>query len=640
MKIIRSAMFFVLAVAILTLVSCDDTAKERKLLDEDSPRYEIPAVYTNISYDDSGILTVEVDGKSIPVMQYEPFFVLAQARGKITGSDKGLDFDFLKDDLQGVLYYGFIPDNGRIFSYPIYFKRSATISGGKASVDISYLKGKYDIIDWQKRSGGKLGYRVVASDGRILYDGKINFTGTGPFEPAPSIIEGPFLNQVTDSSCVISYETNVLMKTKIRVGDRLFEDETETLSHEILLSGFEPSTEYAYEVFCGAFKENGSFETAPKKGSRKEFEFGFASDCRAGAGGGERNLGAVNGYILKRIAALALEEDVAFWQFTGDLISGYRDSHEETLLEYANFKRIVEPFAKYVPVYVAQGNHESVNYTFADGETEVQIDRFPFAKYSAEQAFARSFVNYKNGPKSEDGSALDPNPDKIDFPSYEENVYYYEYANTAMIVLNSNYFYAPSEDQVGVSGGNPHAYIMDNQLKWFRETLERLEKDPAIDHVFVTFHTPMFPNGGHVDDDMWYSGDNSIRPYAAGKPAERGIIERRDDLLDAMCNRSSKVRAVLCGDEHNYSRTLISDDTPRYPDDWDKEKVELRRPIWQITNGSAGAPYYGMQRTPWSDFVKTFSTQYALVIFEIDGPKIEIEVLNPDTLEEIEEAEL
>ncbi len=52
-------------------------------------------------------------------------------------------------------------------------------------------------------------------------------------------------------------------------------------------------------------------------------------------------------------------------------------------------------------------------------------------------------MNPENGPLSEDGSFLDPNPNRADdFPTYKENVYYYTWDNVAMVVLNSQYLYS------------------------------------------------------------------------------------------------------------------------------------------------------------------------------------------------------
>ena len=66
---------------------------------------------------------------------------------------------------------------------------------------------------------------------------------------------------------------------------------------------------------------------------------------------------------------------------------------------------------------------------------------------------------------------------------------------------------------------------MDKQVEWLADTVAGLERDASIDHVFVTCHTPFFPNGGHAIDAMWYNGDNAVRPYVAGVPVSDGILQ-------------------------------------------------------------------------------------------------------------------
>jgi hypothetical protein len=78
----------------------------------------------------------------------------------------------------------------------------------------------------------------------------------------------------------------------------------------------------------------------------------------------------------------------------------------------------------------------------------------------------------------------------------------------------------------------------------------------------------------------------------------------------------------------------------RYPDNWDKNKLELKRSILQINNGASGAPYYAQEQTPWSSFTSGFSTQNALVLIDVNGKRVSARVLNPDTLEEIEHFEI
>ncbi|MCK5210899.1 MAG: hypothetical protein KAQ79_22875, partial [Cyclobacteriaceae bacterium] len=311
-------------------------------------------------------------------------------------------------------------------------------------------------------------------------------------------------------------------------------------------------------------------------------------------------------------------------------------------LEYANWKRAIAPFAHYYPVNAGMGNHEALMNLYFDPETNIRImvDKFPFKTESAEYVFAREFVNPTNGPASEDGASYDPSSSTEDFPSYEENVFYYTYDNVAMVVMNSNYWYAPSTTFLQHVSGNLHGYIMDNQLSWFEKTIKKLEKDKNIDHIFVTQHTPFFPNGGHVQDDMWYGGNNDFRAVVAGKRLAKGIIERRDELLNIIVNESAKVRAILTGDEHNYCKTEVGPKTNRYPEVYLPQKIELSRTIYQINNGAAGAPYYAQEETPWTPFTSGFTTQNAVVFFHIDGESIEMEVINPNTPEKVDSLKL
>ena len=604
---------------------------------------EIPSVYTNFQIE-NGKLFFQPKGSpgKMAWIPSEPRYYYDKITKSPVGTNDGIRFDFEDEDFNGKIYYGFVVTENVKYPHPVYFHSVAKIESGIAEIDIkSKLSGKYDIAKWEETGKSRLGYRIVTSGGKIIYDGKINIKGKGPFKADVTIISGPFINHLTDKSAIISFETNFETNASIVANGKTFLGKTQNKVFELKIDDLKPSTEYSYTVKYGDNSEIYSFITAPVSGSRDPFSFAFASDCRGGNGGGERNIFGVNAYIEKRLIEKSANKNVAFLQFTGDLIGGYSDNWPEQKLQYYNWKNVIEPFAHYFPVNVGMGNHEVLNFYFEnDAGDVVMIDKFPFDTESAEKLFADMYVNPLNGPESEDNSKYDPNPDLVNFPSYKENVFFYTYGNVAMIVLNSNYMYAPTTEMIPKSGGNVHGYIMDNQLQWFDEVVADFENDNSIDHVFVTIHTPAFPNGGHSKDDMWYGGNNAIRPFIAGKAVEKGIIERRDEFLDIMINKSSKTVALLCGDEHNYNRMKIDSETEFYPKDWKGEKLNISRPFWQITNGSAGAPYYGQEELLWSSSVKFFSTQYALVFFNVNGEEIELEVVNPDTGEKVDEAKI
>ncbi|MCC6459437.1 MAG: metallophosphoesterase family protein [Saprospiraceae bacterium] len=604
----------------------------------------VPSAYGNLQFDPKGSLK-SVGGPDLGLRLRAAKFTLNTVTPKVTGEKNGLHFQFLAAGLRnGKLTYGLIPYEQHTYPTAVLrFETKIDPETGAAFLPIAKnLKEGYDHTGWQKNNFGIIGYRLTDSTGLIVYEGKQAFarSKTG-FEPRPTVTRGPFISDVTHKQAVIWYETSEPVFTMIKtdVAEDTFFSNNRKTHHEVLLSKLEPGSEYDYTVGCDSANLRFRFRTAVPPGWGK-FRFAYASDSRSGYGGGERNVYGTNALIMSRIGALSVQQGAAFMQFTGDLVDGYVSDPDEMRLQMVNWMHAVEPYWHWMPFNVGMGNHESLGW-YSDSLKWIVADGFPYATHSGEAVFAEMFVNPVNGPSSEDGAKYDPEPYRRgDFPSYRENVYHYSYGNTTMIVLNTDYWYAPLLKKTSGIGGNLHGYIMDQQLRWLGQLLQDIEHDSLIDHVFVTLHTPLFPNGGHRGDCMWYNGDNTPRPWVAGAPVEKGIIERRDELLDLCVNQSSKVVAFLCGDEHNYNRMLVEENTPRYPEAWDKPRLTLRRPVWQIINGAAGAPFYAQQQLPWSTAVEGFTVQNALCFFDIDGKTITLRVMNPDTLEVLDQAQM
>jgi len=384
-------------------------------------KVKVPLVYSNIGIDGNGTFLLYQGNK----IYSEP----PQARFKpsnfsnITGTFSGLKFDFQAPSLYGTLYYGFIPLDDSKFPQPVFFGKTARIIAGKTEVPIKEMSGEFDMIKWGINRKGILGYRVVNQSSFMVFEGKINFDAddflstyhvvrrgtygetmavkTKPFKVVHSIIEGPLLANLTHNSVTIFYKTRSSISTIITVNNQRYKTKNSTY-HEGVINNLKPDTEYEYQVFYGDFEETYSFRTAPEPGSRKAFAFSYASDSRSGNGGGERNLGGTNAYIMKRIMALNQQNGVKFMQFSGDLITGYVRDPEAIRLEYMNWKRAVSPYGRYIPVVVTMGNHESLIKTFKDPVDNIvfEIDNFPFDKYSSEAIFSQEFVNPLNGPES------------------------------------------------------------------------------------------------------------------------------------------------------------------------------------------------------------------------------------------------
>jgi len=614
----------------------------------------IPRSYANISNDRLGNLYVKNpdSGKRYILKNLDPKYTINIVKGNPKGDSNGIRFTFrhpngkpVKSLTGGKIYIGFIEENTTAYSVPIFYEYPMHINDkGTAFINIKeYLSGKYDMINWQNNGRGIIAYRLIDNKGSIVYDGKIAFKGKGPFSVDTSIVNGPFIFNVTDTSSIIEFDTNVPTVSYVTVrGKRFFGEKG--VKHEIKINGLQPNTWYKYTVSTkeGLNTFTHKFKTAPAPGSKKPFIFAYASDSRTGAGGGERSIFGTNAYMIKKIMALSTSRNAAFLLFTGDMIDGYKSNIDDQRIEYTNWKNAIQPWACRTPVIAGMGNHEALHCVWDDGSKEgLNVDKFPFETQSAESLFAELFVNPENGPESEDGTEYDTNPDTIDFPSYKENVFYYIYGNIAVMMLNSNYWYSSSVHKSHrFVGGNPHGYIMDNQLKWIRETLNTLDADKNIDHIFMTIHTPAFPNGGHIHNDMWYNGTNDIRPWIDGKPVKKGIIERRDEFWQTIM-KHKKVKALLTGDEHNYNRLTIKKGVDIYgdynPNANGHKKIEITRPVSQIHNGAAGSPYASKGNPPWGNYTQNFTTQNAVVFFYVDGTALSLEVINPDTLYQIEE---
>nr|WP_299342667.1 hypothetical protein [Allomuricauda sp.] len=599
---------------------------------------EIPKSYSNMLEDENGLYLKDGDQRYYAVKS-KPLYTLEQLFGNPEGTEEGVKLDF--GDFKGDITYGLIPYGKAPHPLPV-FRFVKTLESGKVDINIGRdFRYPYDFVDWQKNKILSIGYRLTDETGMVVYDGEVSLKGSGPFTVAPSIYEGPFINMLTDTSATIWFNTTLPVAVGLQINGKTIESPSGT-HHEIAVDGLTPDTKYEYSVTYDGFTQQYHLKTAPKPGSKTPFVFAYTSDSRHASGGGERKIYGANAYIMKKIAAVAYANGAAFMQFSGDLINGYLGTNAETQVQYTNWKKAVEPFWHYMPFQVGMGNHEALGHIFKDstGRTRGFVDKFPFPTESAEMAFAEAFVNPVSTLKSEDGSKYDPSSQTTDFPSYAENVFHYRYDNVAVVVLNSDYWYAPSLRSNTATSGGLHGYIMDNQLEWLEKTITSLEDDVTIDHIFVTQHTPAFPNGGHSRDDMWYSGNNEKRPFVAGKGVQKGILERRDQYLDILINKSKKVLAILTGDEHNYNRLKLTKEVTIYPEDYPHEKLNVSRPIYQINNGAAGAPYYAQEVLPWSEHTKAFSVENAVCLFYVDGPTVKMKVINPDTLNLIDEIEL
>ncbi len=475
-----------------------------------------------------------------------------------------------------------------------------------------------------------------------------------------TILEGPAINLVTSDHpdrVVIS-----LVSDEDKPATVILDDAREIqgglprkagdgwFRHEITVNDLEPDHEYRYRVRIGDTESHPTtFRTAPVKGA-SDFRFAFIGDSRAGVGNSMTDVAAVNVDAMDRLCGVADREDVDLVLFGGDFSTGYTQVEADFRTQLRVWKQSIAGISDRIPFYPIPGNHEALMRTFDDPSTEfgVSFDRWPYERHSTEAVFADEFINPKNGPVARPG-----------FPSYSETAYSFQYGSVRFIGFNTNYWLETDSpnDGSGINqmtklyGGCPEGYVMSEQLEWLKEGLAAAENDPTVKFIVLFAHEPMFPNGKHIEDAMWYHGDNGSRAcvFTGGvvKPETLGVIEVRNILARAI-SESSKVACVINSDEHALYRTLIDSHVPAGDEsdiDPETNRIDpqelspitgLKRATWYLVSGGGGAPYSAELKSPWNSYWKAqepnhgyfYTPQENLILFEVTSDGISMTARN------------
>ena len=527
-----------------------------------------------------------------------------------------------------ILYYGlYVPDQE--IKVPQYrFERNGVGTGMAHSIalDISvFEKTKYDICNFAE-DGGVVCYRIEAFTDRsagIIYNGR--FRVDGEYNRLPCITLGPFVDCITTSSAIISWDTDIHASAKVVINGREYSDTVGRKDHEIYIYGLSQDTGYTYDVFADGIMDfkRYHFNTSPLP-DNSNFTFAYLSDSRSAPGGGSYN--GVNYQVLTSFMQDIYNNGGDIILFGGDLINGYTTSTEDFELQLKAWKDATEQVGCYIPIYECMGNHEAlidlyvvegIQHEGADICETPRIVAMDKLERSAEDIFAARFVNPANSY---------PERETLNAPTYRENVYYFDYGNSRFISVNTNYWYCAYPEDFG---GNLEGYVMDNQLEWIEQVLIDAGDNSSIEHVFIFAHEPAFPNGGHKKDAQWYDGGvpgKGRNHNFEGEPIDRSyVVDRRDELWEAI-SRSGKVVAVFFGDEHNYHRTLITDKTRVYLDMSPND--DFKNPVWQIISGGAGAPFYAQEEMPWTDWVESFYPNKNYCLIDVNGDEVTMKVIN------------
>ena len=578
------------------------------------------------------------------------------------------------------------------------FRSGTLVRGGRAGLSIARLANEDD-PEWLARGHVvvRLQLSLVQEDAdRDLgtYEFLAGFRREGEvYRRALTVTEGPFVANVgTDAPdrAVVAFRTEPAAAARVLVreaqspashaaaagspgrgrpgshpggvppgsaGDttRSFESPP-TASHEVRLWGLEPDTEYLYRVQVDDWTSTEyRFHTAPRPGQGTA-RFAYAGDSRMGPGGGLRAFMGVNALVFPQELNAAARMGARFWLHGGDLVSGYTSVPEDFRAQLRAYKWIATPFLRSVPVYTAIGNHDALFRSYAGPDKQsVSLDRWPYASEGTEAILAEELVQPENGPAPSDSRR----------PPYHRTVFSFTYGPSRVIVVNNCYWMSRDPARFG---GSPEGFIFPDQMAWLRAELDRADADPAVQHVFLCLHEPPFPNSAHLGDAMWHDGDVAPRghtllsPGGVPQPEATGVVEVRNEVV-RLAAASQKTVAILASDEHNYSRMLLTPETPAGDPDRDDPDGDgrldlehlsplpgLQRPIWLIISGGAGAPHYAEEASPWNTWWKAnpsrcreqagcyrFSPLHHWILFEDDGQRVSLRCFTPagDLIDEV-----
>ena len=553
--------------------------------------------------------------------------------GVADGDAKGLSLDLSRvgplldgrtidhSKISGSLWVGPYPLSDPAARWEVVqFRSGAAVREGRATVPIASVENT--ATGWRER-----GQAIVRAQLTEIREGQDRDLGVyeflvgfrledGIYRRAVTVTEGPFLAAVRGEggSALITLRTEPPAEVTLFARDPQTGCEWRVASsacscHELELCGLTPDRELAYTVLVDGWTSGQqSFRTAPAS-SRDAIRFAYCGDSRSGPGGGARAFMGVNALVLGSLLRDVASRDVRFLLHGGDLVSGSTSSPEDFRAQLRAFKWTATPFLRRHPIYSVMGNHDAAIRSFEDGSRYgISLDFWPYATESSEAIFAEEFAHPRNGPVPSDPRR----------PPYAETVYSFRAGLVAVIVMNNNYWAASHPSS---HGGSPEGFFFPDQIAWLRQELQRAEEDPAVRWTFICFHEPPFPNSVHHDDAMWYDGDTRVRGAAvpAGSarpvPESQGIIEVRNEIL-RLAASTRKVVALLGSDEHDYSRLLLTPETPAGDparDDRDGDGIldaplspvpGLARPLWFITSGGAGAPHYPEVEMPWNAWWK------------------------------------
>jgi len=270
----------------------------------------------------------------------------------------------------------------------------------------------------------------------------------------------------------------------------------------------------------------------------QSFKFGAMSDSRGSDNG-------VNTPVLSALTnhMLLNNPDIKFVVFAGDMVNGHRHDPDRTKRELLHWKEVMAPVYNHPGIvwpgiWPAVGNHEIRHRDDENNFREVFQDV------------------YMNGPKEQKGLS-----------------YSFDFGNSHFCIINTDaWYYGNLEDTTDDRPDWHYIKYMD----WLENDLKSAS-ERGMKHIFTFSHEMPFPIGGHLRDGLPNLG---IKFNGTIDSTRQWYLDRSDKFWNLM--KEYNADAHICGHEHTYGRQEVNG-------------------VFQVLNGSAGAPLYQFNPRPEDD---------------------------------------
>jgi len=270
----------------------------------------------------------------------------------------------------------------------------------------------------------------------------------------------------------------------------------------------------------------------------KGFKFVAMSDSRGSDKG-------VNTPVLTALTnhLLLNNPDIKFVVFAGDMVNGHKHNPDRTKSELLHWKEVMAPVYNHPnivwpAIWPAVGNHEIRNRKDEDNFREVFQDV------------------YLNGTKEQKGLS-----------------YSFDFEDSHFCIINTDAWYYG--DLADTSDDRPDWHYI-KYMNWLENDLKSARKR-GVKHIFTFSHEMPFPIGGHLRDGLPNLG---IRFTGEMDSTRQWYLKRSDKFWELM--QEYNADAHICGHEHTYGRQEVNG-------------------VYQVLNGSAGAPLYNFNPRPEDD---------------------------------------